>query len=214
MSNQVFSDSFKNFFLTEFTKELIRNSAKSKIELKPVRRIEIPRKVERVTKEKKQIAQPMEMSNIPVQKIETKPAISPFVPEIKTFSKPVSSVRAPPILRIPEPRLPEAFQYLKPTATFIDINLGKLNPLVRDSNVRIIECNGPDEQIIVEGTMGRKLTNTILNKDEIDDIIKKFSEISKIPISTGIHKVVAGRFIFMAIISEIVHPKFVIKKLL
>lgn len=214
MPKQVFSDSFKNFFLIEFTKELIRNSAKSEIEFKQVREIGIPRKIEKIIKEKKQMIQPIEELNIPVQRIETKSIIPAFVPEMKIFPKPVSLARAPPILRIPEPRLPETFQYLKPTATFIEIELGKLNSLVRDSNIRIIECDGPDEQIIVEGTMGRKFTNTILNKDEIDEIIKKFSEVSKIPISTGIYKVVVGRFIFTAIISEIVSSKFVIKKMI
>ncbi len=121
--------------------------------------------------------------------------------------------KIPSALRIPEPVLPPTFQYLHPYPTPKEVDLGKLNPLLRDNQVRVIECNGEDEPIIVEGTMGRKITKIILNKEEIDEIIRRFSEEGKIPIKHGIHRIVVGRLIFSAIVSEIVSTKFIIRKM-
>ena len=117
-------------------------------------------------------------------------------------------------LTIPQPKLPPHLQYLKPVPKDIKIDLEKLNVLIKDPAVKIIECNGPDEHIIVRGSMGIKPTNTVLNKEEINTIIKKFSEISKIPIHEGIYRVVVGRLILSAIISEVIGSKFMIKKML
>lgn len=122
--------------------------------------------------------------------------------------------RVPSSLRIPEPVLPQTFQYLHPYPTPKEIDLGKLNPLLRDNQVRVIECNGEDEPIVVEGTMGRKITKIILNKEEINEIIKRFSEEGKIPIKEGIHRIVVGRLIFSAIVSDIVSTKFIIRKMM
>lgn len=118
-----------------------------------------------------------------------------------------------PKLRIPEPKLPEEFQYLKPTPTGKEVELGKLQPLADDLNVQTIECEGPDKQIIVTGGMGRKPTAIKLSDMEIEEIIKKFSEASKIPAEVGVFKVVVGRFIFSAIISEVVPSRFFIRKM-
>jgi hypothetical protein len=122
--------------------------------------------------------------------------------------------RVPSSLRIPEPIMPSTFQYLHPYPTQKEIDLGKLNPLLRDNQVRVIECNGEDEPIVVEGTMGRKITKIFLSKEEIDEIIKRFSEEGKIPIRNGIHRIVVGRLIFSAIVSEIVSTKFLIRKMM
>ena len=46
------------------------------------------------------------------------------------------------MLRIPEIRLPPRLQYLRPRPTELEIDLAKLNPLVKDQAVKIIECNG------------------------------------------------------------------------
>lgn len=122
--------------------------------------------------------------------------------------------RIPPALRIPEPILPSAFQYLRPYPTPKEIDLGKLNPLIKDPFVRVIECNGEDEPLVVEGTMGRKITKIVLNKEEINGIINRFSEEGKIPIKQGIHRIVAGRLILSVIVSEIISTKFIIRKMM
>jgi hypothetical protein len=116
-------------------------------------------------------------------------------------------------LLIPESRFPPHLQYLQPIPVNKDIELGKLNPLVNDSMVKVIECYGPGENLVVSGGMGTKKTGMILEKEEIENIIKKFSEETKIPVQEGIFKVVAGRLIFLAIISEMIGSKFIIKKM-
>ena len=62
--------------------------------------------------------------------------------------------------------------------------------------------------------MGTKKTNIILSREEVDQIIKKFSETTKIPIQEGIFKVVVGKLILSAIISEVIGSKFIIKKMM
>ena len=120
--------------------------------------------------------------------------------------------RSPQILKIPEPKLPPRFQYLKPIPTDVPINLGKLSPLIKDSAVKSIECNGPDEKISVL-TTSKKITSIVLSKEEINEIIKKFSELSKIPSDEGVFRAAVGRLIISAIISDVIGSKFIIKKI-
>lgn len=121
---------------------------------------------------------------------------------------------SPRVLRIPEPRLPPGLQYLKPTPTRIDIDLGKINPLIKDFAVKIIECNGPEQNIIVKGAMGSKPTSIILSREEIEDIINKFSTTAKIPLQEGVSRIVAGNLILSAIVSDVVGSRFIIQKML
>jgi hypothetical protein len=199
-NSENFSDLFKRRFLIEFTKGLIRNSV-TEINVEQKNKIiEIPFKQNEVNVPFKQKRKVIE------------------IPQMQKTSMPVFKgrkiSRIPSALRIPEPILPPAFQYLHPYPTQKEIDLGKLNPLLKDNHVRVIECNGENESIVVEGTMGRKITQIALNKEEIDEIIRKFSEEGKIPIKEGIHRIVVGRLIFSAIVSEIVSTKFIIRKMM
>ena len=125
--------------------------------------------------------------------------------------KPIKKI---PILKISETRLPPQFAYLSPYATNeVELDLGKLNPLLADSAVNIIESSGPDKGVIVKGRMGTKPTNIILSKQEIDQIIKIFSKKSKIPTGEGAVKIAVGRYILSAIISEEAGSRFIITKL-
>ena len=117
-------------------------------------------------------------------------------------------------LVIPEQKLPPNLQYLQPTPTDKGIDLGKLNPLIKDPMVKIIDCPGPDQNVVVTGNMGTKKTGIILGRDEISDIVEKFSAESKIPAHEGVFKVVVGRFIFLAIVSEIIGSRFTIRKMI
>lgn len=225
------SKNFKKFFLLEFTKELIRSTEAYK-------ELRIKKEVKKVIHEK--LIKPVPSQEKLVKKHILRGAIKEKIKrdsemlsqlkkeevlsEFKKFyslTKPVkpSLLRAPfsytipAPLKIPESRLPETVQYLRPIPTTRVIDLGKLNPLIRDPFVKVIECNGADEKIIVMGTMGRKSTKIILTKEEIDNIINKFSEAAKIPVHEGVFKVVFGRLIFSAIVSEIISSKFLIRKM-
>ncbi len=113
----------------------------------------------------------------------------------------------------PEPKLPQHIQYLKPTPINKDIDLGKLNALVNDPAVKIIECYGEDQNIGVKGRMGEMKTPIILNKEEVNQIIQKFSKETKIPVQEGIFRVVSGRLILMAVISNVAGIKFTVTKI-
>jgi len=139
-------------------------------------------------------------------KTKTREMKDPFA----NFNDPMARAR---VLRIPEPRLPERFQYLRPTPTKQEIDLGKLNPLIQDSAVKTIECEGPDERIFVTGRMGRKPTGIVLSGEEIDEIIEKFSEKARIPVQKGVFKVVVGSLVLSSVVSDVVGSRFVIKKI-
>ncbi|MEK6945227.1 MAG: hypothetical protein AABW63_00340 [Nanoarchaeota archaeon] len=134
-------------------------------------------------------------------------------PQVQQRTPMPRAPRIPPPLIIPEYPLPPTVQYLRPYPTNIQVDLGKLNILVNDQNVRAIECNGPEEPIVVRGGMGAKNTNIVLNEEEVNDVLRKFSEASRIPISEGIFKIVVGKLILSAIVSEVVGSKFIIRKM-
>ena len=125
------------------------------------------------------------------------------------FRAPLRSTK----LTVPEERLPAHLEYLKPVPAGDDIDLGSLNPLIKDPQVQVIECAGPDANITVSGSMGTKPTGIMFNRDEISNIIDRFSIASKIPVNEGVFRVVVGRLIFLAIVSEIIGSRFTIKKM-
>ncbi len=200
-----FSQNFKKLFLLYFTKELIMHSASGEVlQLQNLEK-------EQIKEGKKEFIRSIK-TRIPQKKEELKREDLDFYKIFKKMRpKPNLQART---LRIPEPKLPPHLQYLKPVPRNVEIDLGKLNLLIKDPAVKVIECNGPDEHILVRGTMGIKPTSIVLSKEEIDTVIKKFSEISKIPSHEGIYRVVVGRLILSAIISEVIGSKFMIKKML
>lgn len=207
---KTFSQNFKRIFLLTLTKELIRYSSKKDIiKLQNIIKTEeeekrkFPFKPPIFTKEIK------EKIKIPAPEIKEPIPTEIRKPLVKQFTRPI---RTP--LFVPEPKLPPHLEYLKPIPTpGVEIDLFKLNPLIKDPAVRIIEAN-PDEPVTVTGTMGTKPTNIILNKEDIDRIINKFSEVSKIPTTEGIYRVAVGNLILSAIISETIGSKFIIKKMI
>ncbi|MDP3986727.1 MAG: hypothetical protein Q8P81_00705 [Nanoarchaeota archaeon] len=115
--------------------------------------------------------------------------------------------------RIPDSVLPETVRHIKPVPRPERINLGRLNKLLNDPFVKTIECNGPDEKIVVIGVMGRKITLISLSKEEVDDVLLVFSELGKIPLKPGLFKVVFGNLMLSAIVSEIAGSRFSIQKM-
>jgi len=195
------SKEFRKFFLLSFTKELIKNSSEEIFELESF--------LDHEAKEKQ------EKKEHPLTNEEFKETLSK---KFNDFSKLKAVKKQPkfkplPVLRIPEPKLPFRLQHIKPTHTNIQIDLGNLNPLINDPAVEMIECNGSNIPFFVTGRMGRKKTNIILNSSEIKQILQKFSEAAKIPLHEGIVKIVIGRLILSAINSEVVDPKFIIRKM-
>lgn len=239
MSEQT-SDYHKNFrthFLLEFTRELIRNTETYKksavevsvknfiLEKKEIQKLQ-ERKINEVKEVRRKGTQELikekvgrdtqivkQMKKLPLG---TKPSYhsnsaNPFQ---SFFTPKVSSQRANSSrIQIVESKLPSTVQHIRPIPMQVEINLKKLSPLIKDPLVRIMECNGPGENIFVTGTMGRKRTGIILNKEEVDEIIKIFSESTKIPIEEGMNKIAFGKLVLSAIVSEVIGSKFIIKKM-
>ena len=221
----------KLIFLT-FTKTLIKNYGASSVftlskilEERGVRptkpKEEIKEKVHEIVKAKEE-----ELDKLVKNERFVKTGLEQYLP-LPTFKKPITKpvefpkkVIAPPQpffrgikLTIPETKLPERFNYLKPFPTESKISLGKLDPLLQDPEVRIIECNGAEENIVVKGGMGEMKTSIILKEEEVDEVINHFATKTKIPAHEGVYKVAFGRFILMAIISEAIGSRFILKKM-
>ncbi len=214
----------KKLFLLIFTRELIRNSGEEMFRLKAIK--ENKEKLTLIEKEKKKHESKIKIKNLVRKGLSNekdieKRDLSDELQQTRN-SKPVQKpMQRPqkrsqfrvPVLRMPQTKLPPQFQYLRPSATEKEIDLGELNPFINDPAVREIEVPGPDQNLYVEGTMGRQATNLALNKEEIDEAINRFSQASKIPAFDGIFKVAVGKLIFSAVISEEVGSRFFIKKM-
>jgi hypothetical protein len=234
-------EKFKKFFLLEFTRQLIKHSEPSEFfELQTVlekekedqkeEKREIIRDIIK-EKEKELSTNAKEIKGVRTREIpsimhasvgmfETQdiPNINPFResfnrPPVSHFNSPSKISQTRIRLLIPESRFPLHLQYIRPVPMEKEIELGRINPLIKDNKVKIIECYGPGESIVVQGDMGTKKTGIMLDKEEIESTIQRFSRETKIPIQEGIFKVVSGKLIFLAIISEIVGSKFIIKKM-
>src|SRR3989344_3514027 len=149
--NSQSSQDLRTRFLIEFTKELVRNTDayQSLIIKKEIKKFVLEKKEKEKEKTKRDTEHFIQLKKRSVE-------INPFK---SFFAQRVNSQRTrPPMLQIPESMLPPTVQYLRPVPLPLEINLNELNPLIKDPFVRIIECNGPNENVMVIGTIGRKRT--------------------------------------------------------
>lgn len=226
------SKNFKRDFILEFTKELIRSTDKYKeltikskvkkiVKEEPKKEIEgkLPKKEQlkkiihgKLKEETKRISQ-LKKEEIPLTK-----SVEIIKKEFRKKPKYISATKKYPRffqpLHIPEPLLPETVRHIRPVPTSKEIDLGKLNPLINDPMVKVIECLGPNQKIFVSGLMGRKITPITLEKEEIEEVVEKFSKSSKIPLQAGVVKIAFGNLHLSSIISDITSPKFIIRKML
>ena len=79
--------------------------------------------------------------------------------------------------------------------------LGKITQFTLDRMIDIIECSGPDVPLKIRKESYTFLTDLSLKEDEILNVIQKFSEASKIPV-TPIFKASVKGFSMTAIISS------------
>jgi len=186
-------------FLLGFTNHLIKNSNTHKIiEIKQREKINEP----------KEILKLQQLEKIPIRK---RKFISIKSLPLKKSIIPNQNIKK---LTIPHQRLPPKFQDIKPLPTKIEINLGKLNPIIENPTTNAIECKGPNFPISIITQIGsKKNTNIILSKEEINKILQTFSQASKIPLTEGVYKVAAGKLLILAVISEITGSRFIIKKI-
>lgn len=214
----------KTLFIGAFTEELIRSSFK---------RIALF-KIQKLLDERYGIQKPEERRKLVKKIVESKEKEREELKEsinesFKELSSPIEysqsffiskkpAVREEPLkfskfLRIPEPKLPSRLSYLRPIRTNEEVDVGKLNAFVQDSNVISIEVEGPNKNVFVSGKMGNKKTGIILTKAEIEKIINDFSVIAKIPLSEGVNKISLGGLVLNAIVSGNMDKRFSLKKI-
>jgi hypothetical protein len=132
-----------------------------------------------------------------------KKPISKHVPIMRTkrkFTAPLQTQKNIPHLPTPKP------------SSGHEVNLGKLNPLIDDKEVTIIECPGPDRFVLVKKAGKVNLTKIKLSKSDINKIITNFSEKARIPLIEGVFKAIVGNFSISAVIADSIGNKFLIYK--
>jgi len=94
----------------------------------------------------------------------------------------------------------------------MEIDLGKLNILAKDKEVTVIECQGPEKFVIVKKAGGVNLTHIKLSQEDINNIIRAFSDKARIPLIDGVFKAIIGELSINAIITNAVCNRFMIYK--
>ena len=90
--------------------------------------------------------------------------------------------------------------------------LKKIDPLIHDNAVQMIECPGPGKNVLVKARNKINGTKVVLNEADIKNIITYFSMYAKIPIMGGILKAAVDNLIISAVVSEYVGSRFIITK--
>jgi len=226
-------------FLKEFTKELILNSnpeirkrilAQEKLREKS-REEDIFEKIKRI-KEREGV---IEIENIQSKKPEEikieEMEKSAFTPEM--IKQPLQITFQPEITTaIPVERPAERIETRQLTGKikrgFIsasdfrkekiergepEFDLGRINPIVYNPFALAVECPGPGKFIIVKTAVKTSVTKMMLSKEEIDEVIAKFSEEAKIPLIGGVFKAAVGNLIITALQSELIGSRFIITKI-
>lgn len=116
--------------------------------------------------------------------------------------------------KIYSPRIPQQIpkQITIPGIQTAGNHLQIIKNLINDRSVSSIECPGPEKEIIVNKFGRIKPIGLSLSAQEINKIIKEFSEKTKIPLIKGIFKAALGNIIITAVISEYVGTRFIIQK--
>jgi len=201
----------RTIFLLKFTKELIKNSKGTEI----LRLEEIIRKkvgLRSLFHEAKLI--PKEKIDERIREILLKRPVKK-IEEVKEPSKrtmPFPQNEQKIALIVPKPRFQETQRYLNQPPIQETINFGKIDILVKDPNVNVIEFPGENQKILVEGKMGRKFTGIILTQEDAKDLVDNFSKRAQIPLNNGINKIALGNLFLTAIISGQTINHILIKK--
>lgn len=88
----------------------------------------------------------------------------------------------------------------------------KLNKLIYDKNVQMIECAGPGRNVLVKVRNNVNVTKLNFNEAEIKNVIMYFSDLSRIPIVGGILKTSIESMMISAVVSEYAGSRFIISK--
>jgi len=221
-------------FLARFARHLLRSASSLRIEspktaLAAAPAVEIKkagptpleaemRQAEEMMRRRFQIPQPAKMMpSMDISKLGDKEFAIPapkLSEEEVSLRKELEKAREKIIRGITAPPVTEEKKAVQPQpAAEIEaaFDLGKINVFIKNPEIISIECNGPNNVLVVKKGLQAINTTTTLSTDEINDLIHKFSVASKTEI-TPIFKAAAKDLIMTAFISPIIGTRFVLSK--
>lgn len=236
MSLKSLTDVQRISFIKEFTFQLMANSIKDE-ELRRIIEIEKLRR-----KYIGQESSPQEFSRIfdpEFEKFSRQPIIKLSAQQPEQYQKSFFPVKTPislstnpiikPILH-PKPKFLARLQQKtkqQPTQQFFQTQpqtlqiqqqvtesnvLKKLDFLIKDLAVQMIECPGSGKNLLVKVRNKINLTRITLNEPEIRSVIDYFSKSAMIPVSDGILNAAVGSLLISAVVSEHAGSRFIITK--
>lgn len=181
-------------FLKKFAQELILNSIPAEILM--IKHEEAPVKL---------------VPSLPFLHLEEKPKPAFNFPKPAFYPQ----ARSQQFLNIRREIHPEmkTMAVLQPEPIPAGFALGKLDFLVKDAKVNAIECSGPGKLILAKSLGMSSVTKVSLTDNEIQEIIEKFSQQSRIPVMSGLFKAAVGNLIITAVISDFLGSRFIIEKM-
>lgn len=95
----------------------------------------------------------------------------------------------------------------------IDVDgYGKIDLLLNDPSVSIIECSGPGRQIVVVRIGQRQFTQIVLSNEEIIQVLEEIANRAKIPLMEGVFRAAVDHFHINAVVGQVIGSRFVINK--
>ncbi len=133
--------------------------------------------------------------------------ISPQPQAQEAIVKPITrGIEEKPEIAPPAEPPAQAPQKQQPFVTGIP----KIDDLLKDNAVKSIECL--DGNIKIKRDSETVNTSIILTKQEVADLIKKFSEEVKEPLTKNIFKAAVQNLKIIAVISDLIGPRFIITR--
>lgn len=99
-----------------------------------------------------------------------------------------------------------------PTPRGISFSIEKLNNILLDPLISMIECPGADKPIIATRGGISSVSKIILTEEEINNFMKDISQRTRIPVITGLFKALVGNFMITAVVSDFIGTRFVIQR--
>ena len=219
MSKKSEKNNIGEIFLKNFVKAIINNAPKPQTQI--TEQIVETELIKEISPSKKEMIQSpkIEYNPIPVPIPSSQPQKRIILPsrELKLVGPQASMVSSSIYTTKEIKGTPQTLQ-IKPVADankdFRELGLGKITPIILDPAVSSIECPGPNKPILVNKSGAIQTTNTILNSEEISNIMKEISLKTKIPLISGVFKAALGNVIVTALISEFVGTRFIIQKII
>jgi len=114
------------------------------------------------------------------------------------------------LTKSPNRILPSTFN--KPKSSPNLFGMQKINKLLRDQAVQMIECPGPGKYLVIKKRNKVNVTQLVMSQDEIFKVINNFSEQAKIPVIEGILRAAVGDLMISAVSSQFIGSRFIITR--